>query len=237
MKQVRKRSGKKEFLIKWKGLPQEENTWEPEEHMTNARGAVRDFYKAHPNAVRKTSLPSSSSPRNIPFTIPPNPPLPHLEDLLPLYTPHPRLFGWGDKQFDEHYQRKLDKLWYRWKSAREEAYSEEDWRRTVPAHIPVASRNAHVEGEQWIQPGRDYPPRWDIERGWVPGRICLGEWADPRLRLILVLLWTPAHSNPKDVSAFTGHGNWHSNKWNTIRIPRVLQQTKQTSEKFKNREY
>ena len=40
VKQVRKRSGKKEFLIKWKGLPQEENTWEPEEHMTNARGVV-----------------------------------------------------------------------------------------------------------------------------------------------------------------------------------------------------
>ena len=126
VKQVRKRSGKKEFLIKWKGLPQEENTWEPEEHLVNARGVVRDFYKAHPNAIRKTSLPSSSSPHNIPFTIPPNPPLPYPEDLLPLYTPHPHLFGWGDKQFDKHYQRKLDKLWYRWKSAREEAYSEED---------------------------------------------------------------------------------------------------------------
>ena len=126
VKQTRKRSGKKEFLIKWKGLPQEENTWEPEEHLTNARGAVRDFYKAHPNAVRKTSLPSSSSPRDIPFTIPPPPPLPYPEELLPLYTPHPRLFGWDSKQFDEHYHRKLDKLWYCWKSAHEEAYSEED---------------------------------------------------------------------------------------------------------------
>ena len=72
------------------------------------------------------SLPSSSSPHDIPFTLPPNPPLPYPEDLLPLYTPHPCLFGWGDKQFDEHYQHKLNKLWYRWKSAREEAYSKED---------------------------------------------------------------------------------------------------------------
>ena len=94
--------------------------------MTNARGVVRDFYKAHPNAVRKTSLPSPSSPRNIPFTIPPNPPLPYPEDLLPLYTPHPRLFRWDDKWFNKHYHRKLDKLWYHWKSACEETYSEED---------------------------------------------------------------------------------------------------------------
>ena len=78
VKQVRKRSGKKEFLIKWKGLPQEENTWEPEKHMTNARGTVRDFYKTHPNAVRKTSLPSSSSPRNTP-----SPSLPTPLSLIP----------------------------------------------------------------------------------------------------------------------------------------------------------
>ena len=84
------------------------------------------LYKAHPNAVRNTSLPSSSSPCDIPFTIPPPPPLPYPEDLLPLYTPHPRLFGWDGKQFDEYYHRKLDKLWYHWKSACKEAYSKED---------------------------------------------------------------------------------------------------------------
>ena len=59
VKQVRKRSGKKEFLIKWKGLPQEENTWEPEEHMTNAQGVVRDFIKLilTPSEKRLSPLP------------------------------------------------------------------------------------------------------------------------------------------------------------------------------------
>jgi hypothetical protein len=128
VQKVRLEAGKKKFLIKWKGLPQEENTWELEDNMKNARGAIRDFYKSHPNTIRNVyPLPSSpTSPRNLPFTIPPNPPLPYPESLLPLYTPHPRLYGWDDKKFDKHYRHKLEKLWYHWKSARKEAYSEED---------------------------------------------------------------------------------------------------------------
>ena len=62
----------------------------------------------------------------LPFMNPPNPPLPYPSSLLPLYTPHSCLYGWDGKQFDEHYYCKLDKLWYHWKSAREEAYSKED---------------------------------------------------------------------------------------------------------------
>ena len=33
------------ILGKWKGLPQEENSWEPEKHMENARDAIQDFFK------------------------------------------------------------------------------------------------------------------------------------------------------------------------------------------------
>jgi hypothetical protein len=121
-------AGKKKFLVKWKGLPQEESTWESEDNMKNAQGAIRDFYKSHPNTIQNINpLPSSpSSPCNLPFTIPPNPPLPYPKSLLPLYTPHPQLYGWDNKKFDEYYHHKLEKLWYRWKSTREDAYSEED---------------------------------------------------------------------------------------------------------------
>jgi hypothetical protein len=31
--------------VKWKGLPQEESSWEPEENLKNARGVIRDFFK------------------------------------------------------------------------------------------------------------------------------------------------------------------------------------------------
>ena len=37
---TRKRYGKQEFLVKWKGYPPYENSWEPEENLTNAPEVV-----------------------------------------------------------------------------------------------------------------------------------------------------------------------------------------------------
>ncbi len=51
VKDVKKVNDKKFFLVKWKGLPEEENTWEPEEHMENARKAIREYYKRTPSAI------------------------------------------------------------------------------------------------------------------------------------------------------------------------------------------
>jgi hypothetical protein len=45
---------------------------------------------------------------------------------------------------NEEYLYKLEKAWQRWKSAREEAYSKKDCRRTVPAHTPIESRVTRV---------------------------------------------------------------------------------------------
>ena len=102
---------KREFLIKWKGLPQEEASWEPEEHMGNAKEAIKDFYKRNPTATHRIPHPSlppshspslSSSPRSSPITP---------ASALPLYTPHPRLYSWDDKAFHEEYLRKLECNW------------------------------------------------------------------------------------------------------------------------------
>ena len=39
-----------QYLVHWKGYPREEETWEPVSNITNAKDAVRDFHRAHPNA-------------------------------------------------------------------------------------------------------------------------------------------------------------------------------------------
>jgi hypothetical protein len=148
---VQNKQGKKQFLAKWKGLPQEESSWEPEENLKNARGTIRDFFKrAITELDNDIPLPSPSpslSPR-LQDASPPIVPTPNgffrprgtPAHLLPLYTPHPRLYGWSDKEFHKEYLYKLEKAWQRWKSAREEAYSKEDCCRTVPAHTPIESR-------------------------------------------------------------------------------------------------
>jgi hypothetical protein len=97
---VRNKQGKKQFLVKWKGLPQEESSWEPEENLKNARGTIRDFFKrAITELDDDIPLPSPSpslSPR-LQDASPPIIPTPNgffcpqqtPAHLLPLYTPHP----------------------------------------------------------------------------------------------------------------------------------------------------
>jgi Chromo (CHRromatin Organisation MOdifier) domain len=41
-----------EFLVHWKGYPDEDNTWEPERHLENAPQVVKRFYDLHPRATR-----------------------------------------------------------------------------------------------------------------------------------------------------------------------------------------
>ena len=108
-----------------KKLPQEEASWEHEEHMDNAKEAIKDFYKRNPMVTCQniplpsppTSPSSSSSPWSLPFPTP--------TSALPLYTPHPWLYGWDNKAFHEEYLRKLEHNRQCWKSAHEEAYTTE----------------------------------------------------------------------------------------------------------------
>jgi ribosomal protein L21E len=132
---VRNKQGKKQFLVKWKGLPQEESSWEPEENLKNARGAIRDFFKrAITELDDNIPLPSPSLSPCLKDASPPIVPTPNgffypqqtPAHLLPLYKPHPQLYGWSDKEFHKEYLYKLEKAWQRWKSACKEAYSKED---------------------------------------------------------------------------------------------------------------
>ena len=51
------------FLIKWKGYPHEESTWESADDLYNAEYLVREFYARHPSAPRRiNSLYFSSLP-------------------------------------------------------------------------------------------------------------------------------------------------------------------------------
>ena len=43
------------FLVKWKGYPQEESTWEPENGLEHAKKAVQEFNAKHSSAPRKIS--------------------------------------------------------------------------------------------------------------------------------------------------------------------------------------
>ena len=45
-----------EYLIHWKGYPEEERTWKPEGNLEHAPEKVRDFYRWKPNTPRKLRM-------------------------------------------------------------------------------------------------------------------------------------------------------------------------------------
>ena len=77
------RSGKLEYLVKWKNYPTEEASWEPKENLENAQEAISDFHKDNPFAPRKVrAIPTTKKYEN------------YTEPNVPQ-----SLFGWEDGKF------------------------------------------------------------------------------------------------------------------------------------------
>jgi Chromo (CHRromatin Organisation MOdifier) domain len=47
---LRLRRNKLEFLVKWEGYTDENNSWEPEDNCRNSADAIHHFYNKYPNA-------------------------------------------------------------------------------------------------------------------------------------------------------------------------------------------
>ena len=52
---ARIRRRKVEYLVRWKGYDDANNTWEPEGNLENAQEKVQDFHKRHPQAPKRIS--------------------------------------------------------------------------------------------------------------------------------------------------------------------------------------
>jgi len=48
-----------QFLLKWKGYPLDEASWEPEENVKNSPDLIADFYRKHPNAIKSKRIKGS----------------------------------------------------------------------------------------------------------------------------------------------------------------------------------
>jgi hypothetical protein len=45
IREMRKHEGRKEYLVKWKNYPENENTWEPAKHLANAQRLLKEFHQ------------------------------------------------------------------------------------------------------------------------------------------------------------------------------------------------
>lgn len=78
--------GKLKYLVKWKGYPREQWTWEPRENLLqDAKKIVEDFHKRHPNAPRP-------KPSELRFV--------KLENFTELTDVPHYLFNWEDGTFE-----------------------------------------------------------------------------------------------------------------------------------------
>ena len=93
----RKRYRKWEYLVRWKGYTAEEDTWEKEANLGNAKEAVEEYKKEYGREGRRVEEEHREMPGR--FTA-------------------KMLYGWDNRKFDREYLKKLEKNWRRWKGTK-----------------------------------------------------------------------------------------------------------------------
>jgi len=91
----RRRYGKWEYLVRWKGYMAEEDSWERETNLKNAKEAVEEYKKEYGKVGRRIE-----------------------EEEMPGRFTAKMLYRWDDRKFDREYLKKLEKNWRRWKGAK-----------------------------------------------------------------------------------------------------------------------
>ena len=99
----RKRYGKVEYLVWWKGYTAEEDTWEKEGNLGNAREAVEDYEKEYEKTARRIREKEDRAYRR--------------SELPGRYTAKV-LYGWDDGRFEKEYLEKLERNWRKWKGGK-----------------------------------------------------------------------------------------------------------------------
>ena len=96
----RKRYGKVEYLVRWKGYTAKEDTWEKESNLGNAKEAVEEYEKEYERTARRIREEEDGA---------------YSRSELPGRYTAKVLYGWDDGRFEKEYLEKLERNWRKWK--------------------------------------------------------------------------------------------------------------------------
>jgi len=96
----RKRYGKVEYLVRWKGYVAKEDTWEKKGNLGNVREAIENYEREYEKTARRIREKEDG--------------VYHRSELPGRYTAK-ALYGWDDGKFEREY---LERNWNRWKGGK-----------------------------------------------------------------------------------------------------------------------